>query len=104
MRYRVSETATTTFTVERVEVGRRRGAACQKPSPSNRGGRSCTRYVKVSGSFRHNGVAGKLNTFRFSGRVAARKLAARKYRLRAVAKDAAGNAGAARNANFRIKR
>ena len=104
VRYRLSERAVTTFTVQRVEKGRKQGGRCQKPSPSNRRGASCTRYVKVSGKFTHSGVAGKLNTLRFSGRMAGRKLAVKRYRLRAVARDSAGNAGAARTAGFRIKR
>lgn len=104
VKYRLSEAATTTFTVQRVEKGRRKGATCQKPGPSNRSGAPCTRYVAISGSFTHAGESAKLNSVRFSGRVGARKLAPARYRVRAVARDAAGNTSAARTANFRIIR
>ena len=104
VRYRLSENATTTFTVERVEKGRRRGSSCQRPSRANRGGAPCTRHVKLRGSFRHAGRAGTLNTLRFSGRLSSRKLRPARYRLTAVPRDAAGNRGAARRLSFTIKR
>ncbi len=103
MRYRLSEAARTTFTVQRVEKGRRRGSTCQKPGPSNRSGAPCTRYVAIRGSFSHAGTSAKLNAVRFSGRIGGRRLAPGRYRLRAVAKDAAGNASTARTATFRIR-
>jgi hypothetical protein len=102
--YRVSEAGTTTFTVERVSQGRRRGSSCQRPSSSNRGGRACTRYVKVSGSFTHKGATGKVNRFTFTGRLSGRKLAAGRYRLNARPADAAGNRGTTKRAPFRIRR
>lgn len=104
MKYRLSEAATTRFTVQRVEKGRRKGSTCQKPSPSNRSGAPCTRYVTIAGSFKHSGVSMKLNSLRFSGRIGGRRLAPARYRMRAVAKDAAGNASTAKTANFRILR
>lgn len=104
LKYRVSEAATTTFSVQRVEKGRRRGTTCQKPASSNKGGAACTRYVTISGTFKHSGVSGKLNSLRFSGRIGGRKLAPARYRMRAVAKDAAGNTSTVKTATFRIKR
>lgn len=103
VKYRLSEAATTTFTVQRVEKGRRKGSTCQKPGPSNRSGAPCTRYVAI-GSFTHAGASAKLNSVRFSGRIGGRRLAPARYRMRAVARDAAGNMSAARTANFRIIR
>ena len=102
VRYRVSEAATVTFTVQRVEKGRRKGRTCQKPAPSNKGGTACTRYVTISGSFKHSGASGKLNPLRFSGRIGGRKLAAARYR-RCGPADAAGNRGG-QAAPFRIRR
>ena len=104
MRYRVSERATTTFTVQRVEKGRRKGASCQRPSRANRRGRPCTRYVRLPGSFRHVGLPARLNVLRFSGRLDGRKLPVARYRLRAQPRDAAGNRGLVKTAVFRIKR
>ncbi len=63
--------------------------------PSNRRAKRCTRYPAVRGAFSHKGKAGR-NAFRFSGRVSNRKLAVGRYRLRAVATDAARNASPAR--------
>ena len=102
--YRVSEAATTTFTVERLSQGRRKGSSCQRPSASNRGGRACTRVVKVSGSFTHKGATGKLNRFTFTGRMSGRKLGAGRYRLNARPADAAGNRGTSKRVPFRIRR
>jgi hypothetical protein len=103
VRYRLSEDATVTFTVERVTKGRRSAGKCQRPSSANRRGASCTLYVKVSGSFSHRGKSGS-NSFTFSGRLSGRKLGASSYRLRATARDAAGNRGAVRAAGFKIRR
>jgi hypothetical protein len=59
--------------------------------------------VKVAGSFRDSDSATGANSLRFSGRLGGRKLAAGRYRLTAIAKDAAGNAGTAKTAKFRIR-
>ena|GEM_PF-3416441 len=104
VKYRLSEAATTTFTVQRVEKGRKKGRACQKPARSNRSGARCTRYVTIRGSFKHAGASSKLNSVRFSGRIGGRKLAPARYRMRAVARDASGNTSAVKTANFRITR
>jgi hypothetical protein len=101
--YRLSEAATTTFTVERQRAGRRVGRTCKKPSRRNRRKRRCKRFVRVRGSFTHRGAAGA-NSFHFSGRIGGRKLAPGRYRLVGVPRDAAGKAGAAVRAKFRIIR
>jgi uncharacterized delta-60 repeat protein len=103
IRYGLSEAATTTFTVERATTGRRVGRRCVRTTRRNRSRRKCTRYVRVRGSFTHQGTAGT-NRFRFSGRLRNRKLAVARYRLVAVAADAAGNKSAAKRRNFRIVR
>ena len=66
--YTVSLAASTKFTVERVEKGRKSGKKCVKAKGKKKG-RKCTRYVRVKGSFTHKGKAGG-NKFGFSGRVA----------------------------------
>jgi Glycine rich protein len=96
--YRLSEAASTRFTVERATRGRRRGRRCVK----GRRGRRCTRYVRVRGSFNYAGAAG-VNRLRFRGRMAGRKLRRGRYRLVAVATDAAGNRSRPVRRAFRIR-
>jgi hypothetical protein len=103
VRYGLSEPASTTFTVERASAGRRVGRRCVKPTRRNRTRRKCTRYVRVRGSFTHQGAAGS-NSFKFSGRLNRRKLRPAKYRLVAVATDAAGNKSVAKRRAFRVVR
>jgi hypothetical protein len=88
--YRLSEAAAVLFRVEQARPGRRAGGRCVKPRRSNRRARRCIRYVTLRGSFSHQGGAGA-NGLRFRGRLRARKLRPGRYRLRAVATDAAGN-------------
>jgi hypothetical protein len=59
--------------------------------------------VAHRGSFVREGKAGR-NTFRFAGRVGGHRLAPGRYRLRAVATDAAGNSSDAGHSRFRILR
>jgi hypothetical protein len=99
--YRLSEAATVTFIVERQSAGRRVGRRCVKPTRTNRRRPRCTRYVRVRGSFVHRGKAGR-NSFKFTGRLAGRKLSPARYRLVGIAKDAAGNVSAPERATFRI--
>jgi hypothetical protein len=103
VRYGLSEPATATFTVARATTGRRVGRRCVKGTRRNRARRKCTRYVRVRGSFTHQGAAGA-NSFKFSGRLRNRKLPVARYRLTAVATDAAGNKSPAKRRNFRIVR
>lgn len=91
------------FTVQRASSGRRSGARCVKPTRENRRARRCTRYRTVPGSFTHRGGAGA-NTFNFSGRLSNRKFPAGRYRLQAIATDAAANASAPARARFLITR
>jgi hypothetical protein len=101
--YKLSEAAAVKFTVERKTRGRKIGKRCRKARHSNRGGRRCTRYVTVNGSFDQPGKPGP-NSFRFSGRLNGSKLRRGNYRLVAVASDAAGNKSSPRRHPFRIIR
>jgi Tol biopolymer transport system component len=103
VRYRLSEPAGVAFRVQRPRPGRRSGNRCVKPTRTNRRRRRCTRWVRVRGSFAHQGTAA-LNGFRFSGRLAGRRLRPRRYRLVAVATDPAGNSSAPARARFRVVR
>ena len=97
--FTLSSEATVAFRVERARKGRIRGGKCRKPT--RRGGRRCTRYVRVRGSFNVGGVAG-VNSFEFTGRVASRRLAKGRYRL--VAKPSNGSkAGNTARARFRVR-
>lgn len=99
--YRLSETATVTFGVERATAGRRVGGRCVKRTRANRTRRRCTRYVALRGSFKKVGGAG-LNSLRFSGRLNGRKLAVGSYKLVATARDGSGNRSKTRRLSFRI--
>ena len=102
VRYRLSEIARVPFVVQAKSSGRKVGRRCAKPTRANRRRKACVRYVKAGG-FTHAGVAGE-NRFRFSGRVKRRALKPGKYRLVAVAVDAAGNRSARLSRPFRIIR
>jgi hypothetical protein len=98
--YTLSVDATVAFRVERAKKGRRRGGRCTKPGRRSRG-RRCTRYVRVRGGFNVGGTAGA-NSFKFTGRVANRRLARGRYRL--VATPSTGiKTGPATRARFRIR-
>jgi uncharacterized protein (DUF2141 family) len=101
--YSLSHAAKVTFRIERASAGRRVGGRCVKPRRSGRRGKRCIRYSLVSGSFAHAGRAGS-NKFKFSGRVHRRKLRPGRYRLRALARDAAGRQSQARRRAFRVAR
>jgi hypothetical protein len=98
--YRDSQAATTTFSVQRPMAGRRVGRSCVKPTKGNAKHKPCTRYITV-GSFRHVDVPGT-NRFRFTGRLGHHVLKPGHYRLRAIARDAAG-AGPPAFRRFRVK-
>jgi virginiamycin B lyase len=99
--YTGTQEATTRFTVQRPARGRLQGRRCVKPSPRNRTGKRCTRYI-AKGGFSHTDAIGA-NSFRFSGRARGHKLTPGRYRLRAVPRNAAGAGGPAYR-KFRIKR
>jgi hypothetical protein len=99
--YKLSGNANVKFTVARGHDGRRQGGKCRKPSPQNSGGKRCTRYTKLSGSFRDSGNKGE-NQLHFSGRLNGKALPAGNYRLTATPRDPFDNAGGPRRATFRI--
>ncbi|HEY1596247.1 MAG TPA: choice-of-anchor Q domain-containing protein [Thermoleophilaceae bacterium] len=101
VRYKDSQAATTTFTVQARVRGFRSGRRCVAKRPRGHGGKvkRCTLYRSV-GAFKHKDHAGS-NRFHFSGRAKRRGLRAGRYRLHAVALTA-GLKSAARNTNFRI--
>jgi hypothetical protein len=95
--YTDSVAATTTLTVQRPTVGRREGGKCVKARKRPPKARRCTRYVKVR-SFTHADVAGANRV-----RLKDRRLKPGSYRLRALARNAAG-AGNPATRRFRVKR
>jgi lysophospholipase L1-like esterase len=97
--FRLDRPATVAVVIERVEGGRRRGAACQKPSRANRRGHACQRTV-VIGRMGALGRAGE-NTLTVDAPAYGRR--AGLYRLTAtpVSDDIEG---APQVAQFRVKR
>jgi CSLREA domain-containing protein len=87
LRFTVSEASVVTFTAEQALRGRRVGKRCLT---ARRHGAPCTLYKRVGGSLRVNAKRGT-NSVTFTARLGARKLKAGRYRLTAVAIDAAGN-------------
>jgi hypothetical protein len=98
--YSDTAAATTMFTVERSMTGRLAGGSCVRTTKRNHSHKHCIRLVKI-GSFHHVDRAGS-NQFRFTGRVAGRKLASGHYLLVAVARSSAG-AGPGVSVRFAIK-
>jgi hypothetical protein len=99
--YRVSETASTAFTVERRARGVRKGRRCVA-GRARAGRKGCIRYVAVKGSFSYADAQG-LNTFRFMGRIRGHALKPGRYRLVAVTRDVAGNTSGPARRPFRIR-
>jgi hypothetical protein len=103
LRFSLSEPGSVVFRAQRATKGRRVGGKCRRATAKNRKRRPCTRFVAVRGSFKAKGVAGA-NRARFRGRIGGRKLRPGRYRLVAVARDAAGNASVPARTPFRIVR
>jgi hypothetical protein len=99
--YSVAIPAKMSFSFERPRFGRRSGAGCAKPAPSNRGNKRCVRYLPVKGSFTRTRPAGG-DRFTFTGRLLGRRLKAGRYRLVARA-GAGGRTGASARAAFQIQ-
>jgi hypothetical protein len=99
--YTLNEAASVRFTVAAMRPGRRgSNGRCVKPTKKNRRARACTRLVTLRGSFTRSGQLGR-NSFRFTGRLARRKLAPGRYKLIATP-SAGGQAGNPTRASFRI--
>jgi hypothetical protein len=101
--YRLSETATVTFKVEKARKGRKARGKCRKQTAANRLRKRCTRWVKLRGSIKTTGGSG-LNEVTLKARIGGRKLGPGRYRLVATARDKAGNKSAVKRTGFRIKR
>ncbi len=86
VRYTLSETAVVTFTVQR-RIQRRESV----------------RWINVRGTLRQQGRPG-YNQRRFNGTLQRRRLKTGRYRLTAVARDAAGNRGQPVRVAFRVLR
>jgi hypothetical protein len=98
-----SQSAVTTFAVQRPHKGFRSKGRCRSRRPKGvKKPRRCTRYTGA-GSFQYAGLAGA-NRFHFTGRVKGKPLRAGRYRLRARARNDAGQIGAALTKPFRILR
>jgi hypothetical protein len=99
--YTLNQAADVSFTVVQRQPGRMvNGGVCAKPAPSNSSAPRCTRRVTRPGSFTRAGSAGA-NSFRFTGRLAGRKLKPGKYQLLATPGTGA-KTGQAASASFRI--
>ena len=83
-------------------VARPGGGRCAKPTTGNHRAPTCTRRVRLPGSFILTGNAG-VNRFHFAGRLAGRKLSVGKYELVATP-SADGKVGRAASASFQIIR
>ena len=101
--YTLNEAASVTFTVVQPQPGlKAKGGRCVKPTKANRRAHRCTRLVTLSGSFTRAGNAGT-NSFRFTGRLAGRRLKPGKYQLVATP-STGGKTGRPASASFRIIR
>jgi subtilisin-like proprotein convertase family protein len=101
--YTTDIASSTTFTVQRIKKGVRKGKRCVKPAKGLKG-KSCTRLV-LAGSFARRDGAGKAR-LKFTGRLASRgkktkALTAGRYVLRVQGRNASG-AGKAVTAKFAI--
>jgi hypothetical protein len=98
--YRLSQAATTSFTVREALPGRRVGGRCVAPSRGDRGAALCVRYTTLPGGFKRVGAA-RLNRFGFSGWLGALHLSPGRYQL--VARPQTGAvAGRSMYAGFRV--
>lgn len=80
--------------------GRKQGSRCVS---KRRKGKRCTTLKKLKGSFTHQGKPGA-NSFRFSGRLAGKRLRPGGYRLVGTPTDSAGNKGKSARRSFGIVR
>lgn len=104
--YSVTRAAAVRFSVTQTRSGRRTGkgraARCVAATKANRKGRRCTRTVVLPGNFSRTAKAGA-NRFRFTGRLAGRKLKPGSYTLIATP-SAGGRFGRSTRRSFRITR
>lgn len=104
IKFKLTEKARVTFTVEKPSKGRMVGSTCRKQNRKNIKGKRCTYWLRAGKSFRAGGKAGKkANSLKFSGRVGGKRLRKGKYRLKAVAVDSSKKKGPAKTVAFRIR-
>src|SRR4051812_11610582 len=99
--YKLSEPATTTFTIERKGAGHKKGRKCVN-GRAKHSQKACTLYTRVKGKIVQASDAG-LSSLRFMGRLGGKSLKPGSYRLVASARDAAGNPSKALRRSFKIK-
>jgi hypothetical protein len=99
--YRLSEASTVTFAIERKTKGQNVAGRCKPKRKNNTGKKSCTRWVKINGSFILVGKPGK-NGFTFRGRAGGKSLKPGGYRLSGKATDLAKNASVPKRKAFTI--
>jgi CSLREA domain-containing protein len=103
IRFTLSEPATVTLRFDHVLRGAKVRGRCVRRTRRNRRRRPCTRYLSVPGSLDLTGSEGA-NAIHFDAKVGERLLSFGAYRLRARARDAAGNQGKTILAAFRVLR
>jgi Bacterial Ig-like domain (group 3) len=99
VRFKLSEAATVTFTIQRKASGRKHGRNCVKQTSLHLTNKKCARVVV--GTFARAGASGS-NNFHFTGRANGRPLARGYYVLRLVATDAAGKTSKPMSRSFQI--
>jgi hypothetical protein len=99
--YKLSEPATTTFTVERKGAGHKKNGKCVS-GRAKHGQKACTLYTRVKGKIIRGSGAG-LSSFRFMGRLNGSSLKPGSYRLVASARDPAGNVSKTVRRSFTIR-
>lgn len=97
----LSEPARLTIAISRRDAGRRAGKACKKPTRRLRKAKRCTRLTKI-GVLTAAGRAG-VNAVTFKNRVGRKALKPGAYQASFTARDAAGNASAAKTVRFTVK-
>lgn len=90
------------FTVVKVLPGRTQKGHCVALTTRRRDAKPCTRVISLPGSFTRSGATGK-NRFRFTGRLASRRLRPGNYRLTATP-SADGTTGSPSTTRFQITR
>jgi hypothetical protein len=100
--FRLNETATVHFTVQRARRGRKVNGRCRRDGRGDGQASRCTRWSAVSGTFRVTGKRG-VTRFTFTGRVGGHRLDPGDYRLVARVRGVTGGVGGAVRARFTIR-
>jgi glucose/arabinose dehydrogenase len=100
--FRLDESATVVFTVQRAHPGRTINGRCRRVGGSHRKARRCTIWSAVAGSFRITGKRGAHRVM-FTGRIGGRTLDPGRYRLVARAHNTTGGFSRRVRARFSIR-